>query len=218
MSCRISKAPAWIVGASLAILSACSSPPRGPATDPARQPPTAERPSVEASAKDQDSRYGVRDEGPLPPPADVKFEEDILDPPEESAGESFNAKSVEEENLPEEREVEPLPASVDTPIAPSVVGRQESTDPNGSPDYAIRRGFRVQLAATASRTDAERLASEAGSRLAIPVYVQSEGALHKVRAGDFIDRDQALVLRARAQSNGYPEAWVVSTEIRVPRG
>jgi cell division septation protein DedD len=206
--------PLWLVAGALLSLSACSSPPRGPATDPDASHDT---PAAAESASEPESNYDLRDEGPFPPPADVRFEEDILDPPEDAEGESFEKSQVEEENLPEEAETpEKLPATVETPVAPSVGSRQEGVNPNTTPGYRVERGFRVQLIASSSHSEASKLANDAENRLRAPVYVQSEGALYKVRAGDFLDRAAAQELRARAQANGFPEAWVVSTEIHIP--
>jgi cell division septation protein DedD len=163
---------------------------------------------------DQDHGYSLDDEGESPPPGDVAFEEDKLIPPEDVEGAALtqppvNAGPADDIQLPEEERVAP---TVPVPTPPT----NEAPVPQ-SEGPAAERGFRVQLVAAGSREDAERIAREARTRLAVPVYVEFESPFYKVRAGDFTDRAQALQLRDRARSYGYPEAWVVTTTIRSPQ-
>ncbi|MFO7627244.1 MAG: SPOR domain-containing protein [Candidatus Fermentibacteraceae bacterium] len=41
------------------------------------------------------------------------------------------------------------------------------------------------------------------------MFVDSEGAYHKVRVGSFENREQALALQASVRALGYSDAWVV---------
>lgn len=184
------------------LVAACGSPPRGVENDadaPLPPPPADE---AEARAPDTSEAYDLESEGSFPAPSrDVEFEEDQLPPPEsmEAAPLGTNEAPVRQETLPPEIET-PVEPSVQTPVPP-----QEALE--------TRRGWRVQLTASGERAEAERVAREARARLNAAVYVDLEGSLYKVRAGDFVDRAAAQRLRDRARANGYDGAWVVTTEV-----
>lgn len=197
----------------LLFLLGCAERPRGN-TDPTARQPAAEEVQTPQPSAAEENGYSVSDEGPAAEKADVQFEEDVLPPPEDSPGESFQQSKPASESLPEQGEK--IQPSVDSPVEPNV--RAQPTDPNAAPDYDVVLGFRVQLSASGSSADAHREADKARTRLGTDVYVEFEAPLYKVRAGDFRDRAEAVTLRARARGNGYPEAWVVETEIRIPAG
>ena len=195
-----------VLAATCLFLTACASSPRGSASDPSDPlPPPPSEKERDATGRSRDAAYDFESEGRFPPPSrDVEFEEDQLPPPETVDGTAWGttAEPVQDETL--ERE-EP---SVVGPVAPS----GPRTQP-GAGAVEEDRGWRVQLAASSERDDADRLAREARSRLGVPVYVDFEAPLYKIRAGDYIDRAEALRLRDRARANGYDGAWVVTTEI-----
>jgi cell division septation protein DedD len=121
--------------------------------------------------------------------------------------EGEGAVEVEEVDAPV---VLPIPSARTTPVEPEVtVPVQEQASPRTG------RGFRVQLLAAGDRDEAESMAREARARLRAPVYVVFEAPFYKVRAGDHVDRADALLLRDLARRNGYDGAWVVTTEIRL---
>jgi len=72
--------------------------------------------------------------------------------------------------------------------------------------------FRVQLLATADRALAERRAAEYGAELGAPARIDAEGALFKVRVGEYARREDAEALQARARARGHAEAFVVVSD------
>ncbi len=189
--------------------SACSQPPREP-----RQDPAADLPAPPAESADEETStevYDLESEGEFPPPPrDVEFEEDQLPPPETLPATPIGAAvdTVAGEDVEPER-VEP---SVEVPVDPA------ADDELRADGVETARGWRVQLAAAGARSDADRVAREASTRLGVKCYVDFEAPLFKVRAGDFVDRADALRLRDRARANGYDGAWIVTTEVVSGRG
>ena len=208
---RISmKQPSALRGALLfgcaVALAACAPPPRTGAVRPGvEQAPVA--------AVDSVGVYELESEGEFPDAGrDVVFEEDALPPrPEEMVALPLEEGAVDVERV-EPVEVEELPLAPSTPV-PVEPTNPAPVAPGGNGQVA--RGFRVQLLALKDRLEAEERAREARTRLGVGVYVVFESPLYKVRAGDFLDRGEALVLRERARANGYDGAWVVTTEIRI---
>lgn len=86
----------------------------------------------------------------------------------------------------------------------------------GEAPAALVTGWRVQLYASRSETDAAREATRVRDALAgeAPVYVERDAPWYKVRVGDFGDRGAAERLRERLVGLGWPEAWAVRTTIR----
>lgn len=204
----------WTTLLGVALLTACAHP-------PVSSPTSANTETDDDAPPPQTQGYSLDLEGEAPPPDDVVFEEDALVPPEEIDSASLSRSPVEAETAedlppPDER----LEPSVDVPAEPSVeVPAEPSVDePVPQSEASGQRGFRVQLMAAGSRTDAERIAREARARLTVSVYVDFESPYFKVRAGDFTDRAKALELRDRARANGYSEAWVVTTTVKAATG
>jgi cell division septation protein DedD len=78
---------------------------------------------------------------------------------------------------------------------------QAEDEPNGR--------FSVQVAACSTPEAAAGVAAELRGLLEQPVFVDSEGAYHKVRVGSFENREQALALQASVRALGWSDAWVV---------
>jgi cell division septation protein DedD len=217
---------AWLLTIILPILLVafgCAPPPR--AVEHAPQGEKQAAPAADADAPSKDNPYDLESEGTFPPPEkDVQFEEDALPAPESVSGDSVSIAPVQSEDLEslpdlEESEADTeqaVPAQVATPVPPETTTPvpQETVAPvEGEAPARGQRGFRVQLAAVGDHAEAERLAREARTRLGVEVYVVLEGPYFKVRAGDFVDRGDAILLRDRARGDGYPQAWVTPTEI-----
>lgn len=191
-------------------LVACSSPPRGTRTDPDQPLPP---PPSDQKDRKSETTYDFEREGQFPAPAsDVVFEEDQLPPrPENVDAAPLDGRDVHAADLaeptPAQEPAERVP-SVETPVAPSV------SIPVEGAAVPMRMGFRVQLIAAADRTEAETFAREARARLGISVHVDFEAPYYKVRAGDFLDRADALAMRDRARANGYEGAWVTATRVK----
>lgn len=82
----------------------------------------------------------------------------------------------------------------------------------------VRMGYRVQIFASDYNERAEQIAAEAKFKFTEPVYVEYvPGTVgpYKVRVGDFKNRVDAEILREKARRMGYPDAWIVETEIKV---
>ena len=85
-----------------------------------------------------------------------------------------------------------------------------------------RFGFRVQIAATSSLEKATLVQQEIAAKFSdsdenIKAYLIFESPLYKVRVGDSVDRDEANTLRDFMRENGYKDAFVVPSEIVVPK-
>ena len=77
-------------------------------------------------------------------------------------------------------------------------------------------GYRVQIFASWSNENAERIANEA--RMKFPeqkIYVEYIPPLYRVRVGDCKTRAEAESLRDMAKSSGYSDAFIVQTNINI---
>ena len=87
--------------------------------------------------------------------------------------------------------------------------------PAGNPDSTqiIVEGFRVQVLATSTRGNADRLRDELTNEYGEDIYIVFEAPNYKVRIGNFIDRRQAEKLRIELINKGYPSSWIIRTRI-----
>jgi hypothetical protein len=138
------------------------------------------------------SGYDFRKEGKIPPPAggSARPETDVEEMP------------VSDSNL----EVSEADAPRDTVVAPAPAAAGAVVD-----------GFRVQLFATADRDVAQNARAVAEERLGMPVYLDLDGGVYKIRAGDFVRREDADAALPLARAQFYPDAWVVPAKVNVPR-
>lgn len=77
-------------------------------------------------------------------------------------------------------------------------------------------GYRVQIFAFSTRDRAEKAKEEAEQVLSLPVYIEYDPTIdgpYKVRVGDFTSRDEAEKYKEKLREEGYPDAFVVETEI-----
>jgi hypothetical protein len=74
-------------------------------------------------------------------------------------------------------------------------------------------GFRVQVFASTSQVNAERVLQEARTLLGEKTYLEFTPPLYKVRVGNFLTQQEALSLKDRAIEKGYKAAFVVETDI-----
>ena len=74
-------------------------------------------------------------------------------------------------------------------------------------------GYRVQLISTTDYYEALEIRDSVSVRLSGEIYLDYEPPYYKVRAGNFIQRDDAEMKRAEAKQAGYPDAWIVRTKI-----
>ncbi len=132
----------------------------------------------------------------LPPPGTVIEETPIVVPPV----------------LPVEPVVNIVPAETTVTYTPPtpVVPITPATPPALPPSTY---GFRVQIFASSSRENAERIANNAKATFSQGLYVEAEDNLFKVRIGDFITREDATQLKAKAAQLGFRGAFVVETMV-----
>jgi len=119
-----------------------------------------------------------------------------------------------EEITPEELATlpEPVPAGGSRP--PTTPGGTRQGDPLSRPSGVESEPqepsdglWRVQIYASESRTEAERVGRTAAGLLHAPAAIVREGYLYKVRLGAFDSEQDAQELRDRAIRAGYPGAF-----------
>lgn len=71
----------------------------------------------------------------------------------------------------------------------------------------------MQVFATTSRQNAERVLEEARGTLGEKMYLEIALPLYKVRAGNCLTQQEATALKDRAIAKGYRSAFVVETDI-----
>jgi cell division septation protein DedD len=76
-------------------------------------------------------------------------------------------------------------------------------------------GYRVQVFASTSRGNAEKVFSEARRLLGEKAYLEVAPPLYKVRVGNCLTQQEALPLKERAIEKGYKSAFVVETDIEL---
>ncbi len=74
-------------------------------------------------------------------------------------------------------------------------------------------GYRVQIGAFMSQSNAELFAAAARTNLTGNVYVEQIPPWHKVRVGDLLSREEAEMLRAKVLQLGYPGSFIVETMV-----
>tara|TARA_B100001142_G_C14334193_1_gene655235 strand:- start:2051 stop:2476 length:426 start_codon:yes stop_codon:yes gene_type:complete len=85
-----------------------------------------------------------------------------------------------------------------------------------TPDSIITEieGFRVQVFATQDRNKADQLQKELMKKFNEKIYIIFEAPNYKVRIGDFLDRDDAELMRMKLVSSDFPSSWIVRTKIQ----
>ena len=84
--------------------------------------------------------------------------------------------------------------------------------------YDIVSGFRCQVFAGTQLENAKQVAAEVGALQLDSVYVvKSADNLIKVQVGNFLDRKDALVMVDKLHYAGVDGAWIVETDIHVPK-
>ena len=84
---------------------------------------------------------------------------------------------------------------------------------NSDSSQVIIEGFRVQVLATSSQENAERLRYELAIEYGKDIYIIFDAPNYKVRIGNFIDRRLAEKLRLELINKGYPSSWIIRTRI-----
>jgi len=100
-------------------------------------------------------------------------------------------------------------------MTPAFVLRDSPGVKEVEPPLKTIPGFRVQVFASTSRGNAERVFSEARGLLREKAYLEVVPPLFKVRMGNCLTQQEALLLKDRAIEKGYKSAFVVETDIEL---
>jgi cell division septation protein DedD len=73
--------------------------------------------------------------------------------------------------------------------------------------------YRVQVFASSERAAAEKVRQRVSAETGLRTYLEYEGGLYKVRAGDFPDRKEAAQAKSKLEAK-YPGSWIVMTTVR----
>ena len=91
--------------------------------------------------------------------------------------------------------------------------KEVKLDGNSDSSQIIIEGFRVQVLATSSQENADRLRYELAIEYGKDIYIVFDAPNYKVRIGNFIDRRLAEKLRLELINKGYPSSWIIRTRI-----
>jgi cell division septation protein DedD len=149
----------------------------------------------------------------LPPPLEEEivsppFEEEPIMPTEEIA---IAPPVVEEEPLLPVLPVEETPPPVVRETYTPPVTTSPPVAPSRAPASVL--GFRVQIFASSTENNADRVAADARSAFKNRVYVDYIAPYYKVRVGDCLTREEAEVMKNKARTLGYRGAFVIETMI-----
>ena len=84
---------------------------------------------------------------------------------------------------------------------------------NSDSSQIVIEGFRVQVLATSSQENADRLRYELAIEYGKDIYIVFDAPNYRVRIGNFIDRRLAEKLRLELINKGYPSSWIIRTRI-----
>ena len=90
----------------------------------------------------------------------------------------------------------------------------ESIDRSIDSNITEIEGFRVQVFATQDRAKADKLQKELALKFKENIYIIFEAPNYKLRIGDFLDRDEAEILRRELAGSNYPSSWIIRTKIQ----
>lgn len=97
-----------------------------------------------------------------------------------------------------ERMLQPDTTRTAAPAAPSAPAASQSAAP-APPDSC----FRIQIAARGAKSQATSLRDVAASQLLVPMVIELDHGLYKVRSRDCLNRAGADALKARATASGF---------------
>ena len=78
-------------------------------------------------------------------------------------------------------------------------------------------GYRVQIVAVSDQASAHRIEENMRERYGEIVYLIYEAPRYKVRIGNFTSRDEAVQFCRQLMQEGYPDAWVVRSQVTIHR-
>ncbi|MEW6685031.1 MAG: SPOR domain-containing protein [Candidatus Edwardsbacteria bacterium] len=112
-------------------------------------------------------------------------------------------KKRETKEITEEKKATPVQ------IQPEEVGVKPSPPSQVSPLPIQEARYRIQIFVSSSRENAWKIAEEARQKLSLAVYVVNAPPYFKVWIGDCFTMEEAFVLKDKAKTNGYTDAFVV---------
>lgn len=141
----------------------------------------------------------------------VSTPERVVEPESNGIDESFDPVMLQDEDIE-------FPVSK-TPLQPGEklpLNEGSDTQLPVAAENKLIEGFRVQLFATQDIEKATLEKKEAEFSFAedrIPVYIEFDSPMYKVRIGNCTTRDEAEQLRELARRKGYSTSWIVKTKV-----
>ena len=124
--------------------------------------------------------------------------------------EDFDPLTLEDDDI----EIAAVPNAVKRDTAQIAVQTTSADDMQSEEAQAVEvDGFRVQLLTSGDYQRAREEKTKAMMRFDIPVYLQFEAPLYRLRIGDCVDRKAAEELRQKAIGLGYSGAWILPSKV-----
>jgi hypothetical protein len=141
----------------------------------------------------------------------VSTPERVTEPESNKIDESFDPVMLQDEDIEFPVSKTPVQSGENLPL-------EEGSDTQLPVvvENKLIEGFRVQLFATQDIEKATLEKKEAEFSFAedqIPVYIEFDSPMYKVRIGDCTTRDEAEQLRELARRKGYSTSWIVKTKV-----
>ena len=134
--------------------------------------------------------------------------------PEEPLTEETPAVTVEEETPEATADVTPETTTAETT---QTTAETTTETPPATPAEELtpapKMGYKVQIGAFKFEEGANKMKARAESELTQKVYVDYIDGYYKVRAGDFLTREDAETYKEKLINMGYAKAFIVETEI-----
>ena len=105
------------------------------------------------------------------------------------------------------------------PRAPSISNKINDTTSNipieEKYEEQERQGFRIQIFSSSTNLRAREIEKKASGQFSEGVYLIYDPPTYKVRVGNCLTKEEADIIRQKAVSLGYRDAWVVRDKIIV---
>lgn len=127
--------------------------------------------------------------------------------------EDFDPLTLNDDDLvvvPPDQVIEKEPTVVPEAIVEMTEESEEVTN-------EVIRGFRVQVLLTGSEAQANEATKKARMRFQENVYRIFEIPYWKIRVGDCVTKKEAELLKEVAIKNGYPDSWIVPSDVVIER-
>ena len=192
---------------------------------PARPAPVRSAPVPDSLPSPEAVRVLGRIPEPLSPAQQVPPPARRSVPAPESASDTLK---VAEPADPADTSGVPVPAPTQALVVPSsaTLVMPDTLAPTGPPAVAALPNssappaggacWRVQVAAPEQRAMADSRRQAAQSLLLVPMTVETEGRLHKVRTRDCLTREAADAIKRRATDSGFEGVFLVNTAAGAP--